>query len=795
MVEWVDDLVFAKTGDRLTELECTILSQVCQDQTYTRIAEIYGCTEGHAKDVGSDLWKQLSDLLKDKVTKKNLRLILSRHCGAPLAAPKSAEPEALHPNFVGREAAMADLRALSTQNAKIIVIQGEGGIGKTTLAQQYLQQRSFDLVVDCLMAKEPQNITPVQHVVEDWLQQDFQEEPSLEFGITLKRLKRHLLDRRIGILIDNLEPALNHKGLFLSEHQTYVELLRMLSDPRLQGLTLITSRDRLCEPSITVHHYRLPGLQLQAWQQYFTDHGIQQLDTSLQTIHRAYGGNAKAMELLSSAIREDEEGNLATFWQKNQSELLALPDLQNLIDSQLHRIQILDPKTYTLFCRLGCYRYQTIPRIPGEGVLALLWDVPEQERRRSLLALQHRSLLELRQGEYFLHPVLQEAAMQHLNNSEDWQRSHEVAAEFWTNSVPQIQSTQNALNAFEAYYHYIAIQAFSKASRVLLKSRPNQWGQILPLGSTLYRMGLLQPLLESIPLILPHLAGDYTLSELYNLLGDVYWITGKVQDAIACQQQSLQLAVQAQSTLTAESTEQSRYYFKMLEVDALLSIGLYNIDLWELETAAKAFEQVIQKTTDTAHHRWAEKATVCLAMVQSYLGNSQTAKNLLTSVNQPTTQDASFENRGSFAYFMQLLAQTYVNLQDLQTAQDLYHKALSFSATSHYKQLKANCWVGLMELYRKQGEIEKALETGAAAIALLEDIGAICDLAEAHLQMGLTYLTLPDVENAKQNLSQAQALFAEINAPKQIQKVADVISDRSHYGLNPPKSPFSKGGL
>jgi tetratricopeptide (TPR) repeat protein len=775
MVAWVDNLVFTKTGDRLTELQFTILAQVCQDQPYTHIAGLYGCTEGHAKDVGSDLWKQLSELLNDKVTKKNLRLILSRHCGVTLPDRTIApNTETIQPSFVGREAALAHLHALS-QNHKIIVIQGEGGLGKTTLAQQYLHQQSFELVLECPLAKEPQNITPVQHVVEDWLKQDFQEEPSLEFGITLKRLKRHLVERSIGILIDNLEPALNQKGLLLSEHQAYVELLRVLSDPRLQGLTLITSRDRLCEPSIKAHHYRLPGLNLEAWEQYFTHHGIQKQDTSLQAIHRAYGGNAKAMELLSSAIQEDEDGNLEVFWQNNQHELLILPDLQNLVDSQLLRVQTLDAQAYKLFCRLGCYRHQTIPRIPAEGVLALLWDVPESERRRSLLALQHRSLIELRQGEYFLHPVLQEAAIQRLQNSEDWQRSHEVAAEFWTDSVQQIQSTQDALYAFEAHYHYIAIQAFSKASRVLLKSRPNQWGQILPLGSTLYRMGLLQPLLESIPLLLPHLEGDYTLSELYNLLGDVYWITGKVQNAIACQQQSLQLAVQAQAALTDNSTEQSRYYFKMLEVDSLLSIGLYNIDLWELETAAVAFSQVIQQTTNTAQYRWAEKSTVCLAMVQSYLGNNQAAKTLLETTAQLTAQDASFENRGSFAYFMQLLAQAYVNLQEFQIAHDLYHRALSFSATSHYKQLKANCWVGLTELHRKQGEIEKALETGANAIALLEDIGAICDLADAHLQMGLTYLNISEPDQAKQHLLQAQKFFSAINAPKQIKKVNDLM--------------------
>jgi tetratricopeptide (TPR) repeat protein len=85
--------------------------------------------------------------------------------------------------------------------------------------------------------------------------------------------------------------------------------------------------------------------------------------------------------------------------------------------------------------------------------------------------------------------------------------------------------------------------------------------------------------------------------------------------------------------------------------------------------------------------------------------------------------------------------------------------------------------VGLTELYRKQGETEKALETGAAAIALLEDIGAICDLADAHLQMGLTYLNVSELDPAKQHLLQAQKFFAAINAPKQIKKVTELMPE------------------
>ena len=186
-----------------------------------------------------------------------------------------SQPPAQSANFLGRGQALRQLQSLA-QTHRIIVIQGEGGIGKTTLAQQYCQR--FDRVLELPMAKEPANITLAESMVEEWLRQHFNEEPGREFGVTLSRLRQHLArssdqssghrEDTIGILIDNLEPALDGNGQFISGHRHYVELLRSLADAGAS--VIVTSRDRLCEPSIKVHHYRLPGLAIESWQQFFT---------------------------------------------------------------------------------------------------------------------------------------------------------------------------------------------------------------------------------------------------------------------------------------------------------------------------------------------------------------------------------------------------------------------------------------------------------------------------------------------------------------------------------------------
>jgi DNA-binding NtrC family response regulator len=132
----IDNLIFANRGKHLNDLQVDLIRQVWQGEKYVAIAENLGYTEGHIKDIAALLWQELSEILTEKVTKNNLRSIIARQVN---------NHESIDSNdysFIGREKALDQLNFLTERDPKIVVIQGEGGVGKTTLAQQYFQQQN-----------------------------------------------------------------------------------------------------------------------------------------------------------------------------------------------------------------------------------------------------------------------------------------------------------------------------------------------------------------------------------------------------------------------------------------------------------------------------------------------------------------------------------------------------------------------------------------------------------------------------------------------------------------------------
>ncbi|MDF0554198.1 tetratricopeptide repeat protein [Kamptonema sp. UHCC 0994] len=703
-------------------------------------------------------WEQVAEL--SEIQETTLPVV------SPVKEPLSVQ----NLNFVGRENAIAYLNTRINQGAKVIVIQAPGGVGKTTLAQEYLKSQGFDLILDLQMAKEKENITLVESVIEEWLKRDFQEEPGREFGVTLGRLKRQLQTRRVGVLIDNLEPALDGQGRFIEPHRRYVDLLRVLADSSVQSVTLITSREPLAE-CVGVTNYSLPSLDEKAWQDFFSGRDIEIDEITLKEMHKAYGGNALAMTILCDPIQRD--GGMVAYWQEHKIEADLLVELavENLVKEQFNRLENTYPEAYKLLCRLGCYRYQDVPTVPTEGLLCLLWDVPEGQRRRVIESLRSRSLVECFKGEYWLHPVIRAEAIARLRNSKDWEEANRKASEFWTDSVNTVETVEDVQRAFEAYYHCVEINDFEQAGSVILKRRDSSLRNGERLGVAFYRLGLLQLIVYSINSIISEVKNDHILSILYNCLGTLYWLTGSINPAIECHNLSFKAA--ERTILSINLSDLIYLDAKRIKTWSLINIALCKIDLWELEESVNLFENIeffcTHKDSEHGLHNNEKDYLYCLAFLNSCLGfkaialsYAQQAEIVIYKINN------SFWSKGYSLLFMGL---TYKNLGEIEKSFEMFRQAISFAEKINYTQVKAKALSGLAELYRIQGEFETALSHHSESIELLDKIGAKSDLAEAYYQLGLTYQIIGNTDDSQENFNKAIQLFTEMEAPRQVEKV------------------------
>jgi tetratricopeptide (TPR) repeat protein len=671
-----------------------------------------------------------------------------------------AETE-LDPNFVGRDHAIDDLNKLVSKGAKIIVIQARGGVGKTTLARKYLQQE-FDLFLEFPIAKETKDIASVESLIEEKLRQ-LGEEPGREFLVSIERLKRKLQSERIGILIDNFEPALDSSGKLVEAHRRYVELLRILSDQPLKSVTLITSRERLREPSISVQHYPLRGLDVKAWEIYFCSRTISIDRSALLSLHDSYDGNAKAMDILSGSIVEDFSSSINLYWQINQDDLLIERDLEDLVIMQFDRLRNLDENAYNLLCRMGCYRYQDVPNIPVEGLVCLLWDVPEGKRRRVVKSLQDRSLVDFKDGKYWLHPVIREEAIERLRSCSDWIQTNQKAANFWVKTVQTIETIDDALQALEAYHHSIAIGDFRAAGDVVLAERHNNWLNISEVGidltcslaSSFIRLGLIQQMINSCSYLIDKSNNQPDQTKLYTALGDAYWAIGNVLKASEVFEISRDMAI-----LDSD---------KDAEVGSLFNLGLCKEMLWETDEAISIYESVISLAENTSYKRYAAQAQYCLSHLYSCLHNTEKAKFYIEQVWQELT--ITRIGTRSTGYRLHTLGFVSCYLGDFEKSFEMYSRSIEYADKGGFVQLKALSFTGMAVLFRMKGEIEKSIAINCQAIDLLQHVGAKSFCANAYYQLGLTYNLVNENLTANENFQRAIDIFNEMEAPNQVEKV------------------------
>ncbi len=371
------------------------------------------------------------------------------------------------------------------------------------------------------------------------------------------------------------------------------------------------------------------------------------------------------------------------------------------------------------------------------------------------MAFSHNSF-RIAIDEYYLHPTIQEISLSRLKlDSIDWELANINAAEFWTQSITSITTIEDALKAFQAYYHYLNVDKYELACDVIVKKRKNNWEDNESLGKSFYRLGLLESIKLAINKIIDYVPNSINLSRLNNILGDVYWLTGSITESLFSHQRSKTIAIE--------------FSVKDIEVAAYFNMGLCQIDIWEIFLAIENFEKCIQLVTDKNHTNYIAQSYYCLGFLNSLLGH----KEISNSFIDKTFQEFNLTNYSAWStgYRWLFLGRAYMNLFDIEKSSDMFTIAKTYAEERYYPQVEANALTGLAGISRIRNNWDWAISHHHKSVGILRTIGARCDLAEAYFQFGLTYQGMGEYDQAKEYKAKALELFEQMNALKQIERV------------------------
>jgi WD40 repeat protein len=412
----------------LNDTQELVFRHAWEDWTYERIAEQFGYTTDHIKNVGADLWGALSDLTGSKITKRNLQSMLRRwadhHC--PAAELFCAPTRHLRQDwgeapdsacFTGRIQELATLeRWVVNERCRLVALMGMGGMGKTALAVKLAKaiQHQFDYVI----WRSLQNAPTASDLVGDWLQflSDSQEPPATlaaDLDSRILRLLVYLRQHRCLLILDNAEsvlPCQQQQGFC---HEGYTILLKRLSELSHESCLILTSREKpeaiAWNEGITlpVRSFSLEGLNAIDGKTLFASKDtFQATEADWQHLVQHYAGNPLALKIVAAAIQE--------LFNSNVSEFLTIlgtfvfDDIRDLIDRQFNCLSALQQD---VMYWLAINREITSFTELREDTLSPL---AKQKLPGTLRSLKHRFLLEATAAGFTLQPVVMEYVTERL---------------------------------------------------------------------------------------------------------------------------------------------------------------------------------------------------------------------------------------------------------------------------------------------------------------------------------------------------------------------------------------------